>query len=511
MNPDPRMLSIISQLIRIIMVHKNILNLIRIFLMAKKPSLSVSLFPIVFLVGLLGLNVVLFKDDASYGPNQMALLLTAFLTAVIGVFHLKIPYKDLEKQTLASIGVSLQAIVILLVVGSLIGIWILNGVVPAMIFYGVKLINPSIFLPVTLIICSIVSMATGSSWSTVGTVGIALIGIGDTLGIPLGMVGGAIVSGAYFGDKMSPLSDTTNLAPAMAGADLFDHIRHMVFTSGPAIAISLILFSVLGFFYSGDQIDVYNIETVLSFIKKEYNITLWLFTLPIIVFMLVKMKVSALPALAVGTLLGAVYALVFQNDHITRIVGEQLSFTSTYQVILKTSFLGHVSETGNEVIDKLFTRGGMSGMLNTVWLILTAMIFGGMLEGTGILDRIALAVLRGVKNVTTLVASTVGTAFFLNLTTSDQYISIVVSGKMFKSAYEKYNLAPKNLSRAVEDGATVTSVLVPWNTCGAYFSTVMGVATLTYLPFAFFNILSPIISIAVAASGKTMDKLDETK
>lgn len=479
--------------------------------MTKKPTILMALIPIIFLVGLLGLNVFIFKDDASYGPNQMALLLTATFTALIGVFHLKIPYKNLEKQTLASIAVSLQAMIILLIVGSLIGIWILNGVVPAMIFYGIKIINPAVFLPVTLVICSIVSMATGSSWSTVGTVGIALIGIGETLGIPLGMVAGAIVSGAYFGDKMSPLSDTTNLAPAMAGADLFEHIKHMTYTSGPAISISLILFSILGFFYSGDQIDSGSINEVLSLIQKEFNISLWLFTLPLIVFILVKRKVAALPALTIGTLLGAVYAVVFQYDHLTSLVGEELTLASTYQVILKTSFAGHVSETGNQVIDKLFTRGGMSGMLNTIWLIITAMIFGGTLEVTGILERIAFSILKGVKSVTSLVAATIGTSFFLNLTTSDQYISIVVSGKMFKNAFEKYNLAPKNLSRAVEDGATVTSVLVPWNTCGAYFSTVMGVATLSYLPFAFFNILSPMISILVAASGKTMEKIDEAK
>lgn len=479
--------------------------------MIKKPSIVVALIPIVFLVGLLTLNVHIFNDDASYGPNQMALLLTATLTAFIGVFHLKIDYKTLEVKTLESISVSLQAIVILLVVGSLIGIWILNGVVPTMIFYGIKLIEPTVFLPVTLIICSIVSLATGSSWSTVGTVGIALIGIGETLGIPLGMVAGAIVSGAYFGDKMSPLSDTTNLAPAMAGADLFDHIKHMTYTSGPAMIISLILFSILGFFYSTDQIDSTKIAEVLNFIDNEYNVTAWLFTLPLIVFALVKMRVQALPALTIGTLLGAVYALVFQYDHLTKIVGEQLTFTSTYQIILKTSFLGHVSETGNEVIDKLFSRGGMSGMLNTIWLILTAMIFGGMLEVTGILERIAFTILKAVKNVTSLVASTIGTSIFLNLTTSDQYISIVVTGKMFKNAYQQHNLKPKNLSRAVEDGATVTSVLVPWNTCGAYFSTVMGVATVAYLPFAFFNLLSPIISILVAASSKTMEKIDETK
>lgn len=479
--------------------------------MPKKPSLLIALIPITFLIGLLTANVLIFSDDASYGPNQMALLLTATLTGLIGVFHLKLDYKVVEKKTLESVAVSLQAMVILLVVGSLIGIWILNGVVPAMIFYGIKLINPTIFLPITLIICCIVSLATGSSWSTVGTVGIAIIGIGETLGIPLGMVAGAIVSGSYFGDKMSPLSDTTNLAPAMAGADLFEHIKHMTYTSGPAIIISLILFIILGFFYGGEQIDTTNIQVVLDFISKEYWITPWLFTLPMIVFILVKMKVPALPALVIGTLLGALYAVIFQYDHLVALADNKLNLAEIYKIMLKTSFSGNVSETGNAVIDKLFTRGGMSGMLNTVWLIITAMIFGGMLEVTGILERIANMILSAVSSVFSLVSATVGTSLFLNITTSDQYISIVVSGKMFKEAYAENNLKPKNLSRVIEDGATVTSVLVPWNTCGAYFSSVMGVATFTYLPFAFFNLLSPIITIIVAASGKTMEKIDESK
>ncbi len=479
--------------------------------MPKKPNLFVSLIPVIFLITLLIANVLIFSDDASYGPNQMALLLTATLTALIGAFHLKQDYKVLEKKTLESMAISLQAMVILLVVGSLIGIWILNGVVPAMIFYGIKLINPTIFLPVTLVICSIVSLATGSSWSTVGTVGIALIGIGDTLGIPLGMVAGAIVSGAYFGDKMSPLSDTTNLAPAMAGADLFEHIKHMTYTSGPAIIISFVLFVILGFFYGGEQIDSTNINNVLDFISKEYWITPWLFTLPMIVFILVKMRVPALPALTIGALLGALYAVIFQYDHLSALANNNLNFTEIYKIMLKTAFSGNVSETGNAVIDKLFTRGGMSSMLNTVWLIITAMIFGGMLEVTGMLERIANMILGVVGSVTSLVAATVGTSIFLNITTSDQYISIVVTGKMFKDAYADNNLVPKNLSRVVEDGATVTSVLVPWNTCGAYFSGVMGVATLAYLPFAFFNLLSPLITIVIAASGKTMQKIDETK
>ena len=475
------------------------------------PSLKISLIPVIILVSLLSYNVFIFADDASYGPNQLALLFSAMISAAIGVFYLKQDYKDLEKKVIDSINVALQAVLILLVVGALIGVWILNGVVPTMIYFGLDLIHPAIFLPVSLVICSIVSLATGSSWSTVGTVGIALIGIGQTLGISEGMVAGAIVSGAYFGDKMSPLSDTTNLAPAMAGTELFTHIRHMVYTSGPAITISLILFVILGVFYNGDTVSTTQIQETLGLIEKNFNITIWLFTLPLIVFILVNKKVPAIPALLFGTLLGIVYALAFQGDLIERLCGGEMSFSNVYKVIIKTTFGGFESSTGNKVIDKLFSRGGMAGMLNTVWLILMAMIYGGMLEATGMLQSIAACILKSISKVSNLVAATIGTSIFLNITTSDQYIAIVLSGRIFKGAYKDFDLHPKNLSRAVEDGATVTSVLVPWNTCGAFFASTMGVATLTYLPFAFFNLLSPVISIIVAASGKTMVKLSEEK
>ncbi|MAZ48859.1 MAG: Na+/H+ antiporter NhaC [Halobacteriovoraceae bacterium] len=475
------------------------------------PSLRISLIPVVFLIALLSYNVYIFADDSSYGPNQLALLFSAMVAAGIGVFHLKLSYKELEKKVIDSITVSLQAVLILLIVGALIGVWILNGVVPTMIYFGLDLIHPSIFLPVSLVICSIVSLATGSSWSTVGTVGIALIGIGQTLGISEGMVAGAIVSGAYFGDKMSPLSDTTNLAPAMAGTELFTHIRHMVYTSGPAILISLILFIALGFFNSAETATTSEINETLTLIEKNFNVSLWLFTLPLIVFVLVNKKVPAVPALIAGTLLGIVYALVFQGALIERLCGGTVDFNSVYKLVVKTTYGGFESSTGNKVIDKLFSRGGMSGMLNTVWLIIMAMIYGGMLEATGMLQSIAAWILKSISKVSNLVAATIGTSIFLNITTSDQYIAIVLSGRIFKGAYKDFNLHPKNLSRAVEDGATVTSVLVPWNTCGAFFASTMGVATLTYLPFAFFNLLSPLISIAIAASGKTMEKLSEEK
>lgn len=474
--------------------------------MKTSPSLLLSITPVITLILLLSFNVYVFHDDSSYGPNQLALLICGVLTSAIGYFLCKTPYNELEKSAISSITVSLQAMFILLVVGSLIGVWILNGVVPAMIYYGIKLIHPSVFLPVCLVICAIVSLATGSSWSTAGTVGIALVGIGSALGLPLGMVGGAIVSGAYFGDKMSPLSDTTNLAPAMAGTNLFPHIRHMLYTSGPAFLISLVLFTILGFMYSAEGSSTGDVAELLSVMDSKFNISLWLFTLPLIVVGLIKMRMPALPVLFLGTVIGVFYALIFQGELLNQMT-EGKGAVATYKVIMETAFGGFNGDTGNKIIDKLLNRGGMSGMLNTVWLIISAMFFGGMLEAAGMLKRIADQILSFVKGTGSLIASTIGTTIFFNITTSDQYIAIVMSGRMYKNAYKEYNLHPKNLSRAVEDGATVTSVLVPWNTCGAYFSSVLGISTFTYLPFAFFNILSPVISIILAVNDWTIERI----
>jgi NhaC family Na+:H+ antiporter len=468
-----------------------------------------SFIPVIFLVSLLVINVMIYGDNATYGPNQIALLLASACAAALGVFALKQDYKIVEKKALEAVGMSFQACLILLIVGSLIASWILSGVVPTMIYYGIKILHPAIFLPAACIICSVASVATGSSWSTVGTIGIALIGIGATIGLPMGLVAGAIVSGSYFGDKMSALSDTTNLAPAMAGTDLFSHIRHMVYTTGPAILIALVLYAIIGFSYSTSAFDAAKIDEVLSVMDKNFNISLWLLTLPLIVFVLVAKKIPAVPALLAGAILGVVFALIFQGDLLTKLNGEKTGFLASYETISSILFDGFKIETGNAMIDKLFSRGGMSGMLNTIWLIFVAMIFGGMMEVTGFLHTIAEKLLSVVTGVVSLVSATVGSALFLNLTTSDQYISIVVTGRMFRNAYHKLGLHPKNLSRAVEDGATVTSVLVPWNTCGAYFASVMGVATFAYLPFAFFNLLSPLMSIGAAVHGKTMEKLQE--
>lgn len=473
------------------------------------PSLGISLVPVLFLIGLLVVNIIVYKDDATGGANQIALLLAGFVAALLGRFKLGVEYEYMESAAIKSIGLAMQAMIILLVVGSLIGLWISGGVVPTMIYYGLKLINPQLFLPVACLICAIVSLGTGSSWSTTGTVGIALIGIGQTLGIPLGMCAGAIISGAYFGDKMSPLSDTTNLAPAMAGTDLFTHIRHMVYTSGPAFALAIIGFFILTMFNGGAEVSTEEINSVLTVIEKNFNVGIYLFFPPVIVLFMVSKKIPALPALAIGALLGAVSTLIFQQEMLTALAGGQLTTELAYKQIMTYAYGGFSIETENAVINDLFSRGGMSGMLNTVWLIFCAMVFGGIMEMTGMLGKIADSILSLVSGAGSLVGATLGTCIVFNMTAGDQYLAIVVPGRMFKTAYQKYGLHPKNLSRALEDAGTVTSVLVPWNSGGAYNSGVLGVATLTYLPFCFFNLLSPVVSLFLASMNLTIDRIKE--
>ncbi|MDH3493426.1 MAG: Na+/H+ antiporter NhaC, partial [Acidobacteriota bacterium] len=417
----------------------------------------------------------------------------------------------IESRIIRSVGAAIQASIILLIVGALIGTWIIGGVVPTMIYYGLQLINPAVFLPVACIVCAIVALATGSSWSTTGTVGIALIGIGQTLGIPLGMVAGAIISGAYFGDKMSPLSDTTNLASAMAETDVFTHIRHMMYTTGPAIILAVIGFSILSIFYGGRSVNQEDIDVVLNVIDTKFNIGIHLFLVPLAILFMVYMRVPALPALFIGAVLGAVFALIFQYELIASMAADGASVRSFYQTVVTTAYDGFVIESDNKLIDELFNRGGMKGMLSTVWLILMAMTFSGAMEGTGMLQKIASSILKLVHNVGSLIGATLVSCFVMNVTAGDQYLAILVPGRMFKNAYDKYRLHPKNLSRALEDSGTVTSVLVPWNSGGAYNAGVLGVATLTYLPYCFFNILSPLVSAFLAGFDLTIERLDEKK
>jgi len=477
----------------------------------KTPSLLISLLPIFFLIVFLAINVIIYKDDSSYGPNQIALLLAAAFTGILGL-RLGYKWEDLQDGMVKSISSAMAAILILLMIGALSGTWLISGVVPAMIYYGLEILNPTIFLFAACIVSAIVSLATGSSWSTAATVGIALIGIGKAMGIHEGLVAGAVISGAYFGDKMSPLSDTTNLAPAMAGTDLFTHIKYMAYTTGPSIIITLVIFLIWGFTLDTST-DVSQIAQVQEAIASKFNINLGLFLVPASVIFLIIKKVPALPALLIGSLLGGVFALIFQPHLVNEISGiTDSSWQANYGAVIKAMFTDTNFVTGNEILDKesLLSSGGMKGMLNTIWLILTAMVFGGVMECTGMLKTIAQSIIKKVKSTGSLVASTAATCITFNMTASDQYIAIVVPGRMFASTYRERGLAPENLSRTLEDSGTVTSVLIPWNTCGAYQSGVLGVATLDYLPYCFFNILSPIMTISFAYLNIKIRKLDKT-
>lgn len=473
-----------------------------------KPTLFQAFIPIIFLIVALFINVRVFGDAALDGSNQIILMLSAGIASLVA-YKIGFKWPELRAGIVKSISSAMASMIILLLIGSLAGTWLLSGIVPAMIYYGLLILNPTIFLMAACTVCAIVSVATGSSWTTSATVGIALIGIGTALGISTGMVAGAIISGAYFGDKMSPLSDTTNLAPAMAGTDLFTHIKYMAYTTIPSISIALFLFLILGFFNGGEAQPV-STQEILDAISSQFNINGWLFIVPIVVIALIVKKVPAIPAIAVGALLGALFALIFQPEVVHQVSGYAESSTESKYVGVMLSMYGSISiETGNAIVDDLLSSSGMYGMLGTVWLILSAMIFGGVMETSGMLKRIAEAVISVVNTTGSLVAATVGTCVFFNITASDQYLAIVVPGRMYRDTYREKGLAPENLSRSLEDSGTVTSVLVPWNTCGAYHAGVLGVDTLTYLPYAFFNLISPFMSIFYAAFNIKIRTLDE--
>jgi len=462
----------------------------------KELNIYEALIPVVVLVAMLAYNVYVYGDDALSGSNQFILLLGGSVAAIVGFFN-KVSYKKMIEEVANNLKSTTGAIFILLFVGALAGTWLISGVIPTMIYYGLKLLNPTIFLPATVVICAVISIATGSSWTTSATVGIALVGIGGALGIPLGMVAGAVLSGAYFGDKMSPLSDTTNLAPAMAGTDLFTHIRYMAYTTVPTIVISLIVFVILGFTF--DTTGSADTEAILVSINESFNINAWLFLVPAVVILLIVRKTQPLIALLIGTLLGGLFAIIFQPEIVMNITeAEQLDFRSAYQGVMNAITVDTAIETNNAELNDLFTSGGMYGMLGTIWLIICAMVFGGVMDAIGALSTISAALLKLAHTIFGLFASTVTTCLVLNVTASDQYLAIVVPGKMFSKAFEEKGLAPENLSRTLEDSGTVTSVLVPWNTCGAYQSRVLGVSVEDYFIFAIFNWLSPIMTLIFA-------------
>ena len=476
----------------------------------KRPSLLQALIPIFVLVALLATNVLVLGTDATNGPNQIGLLLAAAVAGIVS-FKLGYTWKEMEKSMLKSINTAMGAMLILLMIGALSGTWLLSGIVPAMIYYGLKILNPTIFLVAACIACAIVSISTGSSWTTVATIGIALLGIGKALGLQEGVIAGAIVSGAYFGDKMSPLSDTTNLAPAMAGTDLFTHIKYMAVTTIPSILITLIIFLVWGFMQDTSGA-VTNTDSVLLTIEKSFDLNPLLFLVPVaVVFMIIK-KVPALPALLVGSLLGGLCAIIFQPQIVNQISGIDNNY-------LESSFIGVMRamtttinvQTDNQMISDLLTGRGMAGMLNTIWLILCAMIFGGVMESSGLLHRIADETITFAHSTGSLVTSTAATCLFFNVTASDQYMAIAVPGRMFANTYRERGYKPELLSRTLEDSGTVTSVLVPWNTCGATQAGVLGVTTMVYAPFTFFCIISPFMTILQAYLNYKIRRIDDAE
>ena len=456
----------------------------------KELSLLEALIPVVILVGLLFYNII-FKDGGWFGDysNQYILLIGGVIAAIVGFIN-KVSIQTMVLEVIENWKSVFIPILILFLVGALAGTWLVSGIIPAMVYYGLQVLSPEIFLPASVIIAAIISVATGSSWTTSATVGIALVGIGSALGISTGMIAGAVISGAYFGDKMSPLSDTTNLAPAMAGTDLFTHIKYMMYTTFPSILITLVVFGILSFSVSTNG--KADIGGLLTDIEDIFNITPLLFIVPVVVIVMIVLKTKPLIALTVGVVLAGIFALIFQ-DYVL------LQLSSSKMGALVNSVLTDTAiQTDNEKLADLFSAGGMKGMLWTVLLIVCAMVFGGVMDGIGALAKITKELLSVAKSVFGLFFSTVASCIGLNIVASDQYLALVIPGKMFKKAYEDRDLAPENLSRTLEDSGTVTSVLIPWNTCGAYQSSVLGVGVGDYALYAVFNYLSPIMTLVFA-------------
>lgn len=454
----------------------------------KQASLGVALIPIVSLMLFLYIGISVLGQDP-----HIPLIGGSVVAVAVAVFSLGCNWADLEDGILKTINMGMQAVMILMIIGMLIGAWIFGGIVPALIFYGLKVLSPSIFLVATVILCSVVSLATGSSWTTAGTVGVALIGVASGLGIPAPIAAGAIISGAYFGDKMSPLSDTTNLAPAMAGATLFDHIKHMIYTTGPSYIITLVVFGLITMKFAGQELDAEAINALLTVLTDNFKISILMIIPPILVIAMVVLRVPAIPGLIGGVVLGMIFSLVFQGAD----MGSLLD-------VLQNGYVFEVAETATEaelMIADLLTNGGLQSMMWTVSLIICALTFGGILESTGMLEVLAGTLLKFAKSTGSLVAVTIFSSIFINVIASDQYLSIVIPGRMYKDAYAERGLAPRNLSRTLEDGGTITSPLIPWNTCGAYMATALGVPTVEYAPYAVLNIVNPIIAILWAYLG----------
>jgi NhaC family Na+:H+ antiporter len=475
----------------------------------KTPTLLQALVPVTTLVVLLALSVYLFGSDSSAGSNQIALLFAGGVGVVIAIRNGH-RWQDMEQAIVAGIGTAMGAMLILLSVGALIGAWMLSGTVPTMIWLGLKLLDPRVFYAATCLICSVASLSIGSSWTVAGTLGVGLVGVSMGLGLSPEIAAGAVVSGAYFGDKMSPLSDTTNLAPAVAGTDIFTHIRHMVWTTTPSYLIALTIFAFLGFGGHGDG-DQGLVTQTMATLDQAFNITLVsLLPLALVMFLAFR-KFPAMPTILLGALLGCVMAVILQPDVVKALVADSglqgpMAYLKGTWSALAT---GYVSNTGDAKVDALLSRGGMGSMLSTIWLIICALAFGAVLEHAGILSRLIGSVLKAANSTGTLLMSVICTCIGLNIVASDQYMAIVLPGKMYRAEFAKRGLAPENLSRAIEDAGTLTSALVPWNTCGAFMAGTLGVATFAYLPYAFFNLINPLVSMLYGFRNIKITRLEQ--
>ena len=472
------------------------------------PSLIQALLPIGLLIVMLATSVVLFGDSSSYGPNQIALLIAAAAAALVGLYN-GLSWSYLQEGIVQGISVALGAILIILTVGALVGTWLLAGIVPTMIYFGLELLDPAWFYAASCLMCAVVAVSIGSSWTTAATIGVALMGIAAGLELSLPIAAGAVVSGAYFGDKMSPLSDTTNLAPAVSGSELFAHMRYMLWVSVPALVLALIAYAFLGL-----SADVSSTGQTLVQMQQDLNELFNISPLMLIplgfLFVLAALGKPALPSIFAGALLGAVWALIFQPERVAEMATNGEGALSSLQAVWLALSDGTTVSSGNETLDDLLSGGGMSSMLNTVWLVICAMTFGGVMEQTGLLRRVLNALLGLIKTTASLITTTILTAFSTNILTADQYIALVLPGRMFKAEYAARGLDPRVLSRSLENGGTITSVLIPWNTCAVFMFGVLGVSPIEYAPYAFFALLVPVIGITYAFLDFKILRLAET-
>lgn len=470
------------------------------------PSPLLSLVPIFVLVAMLGVTIYIFGSDALAGGSQVCLLTATAFCVLIGMIMFKRTWKEYEEAMTTNIGNVGSALIILLLIGALSGAWMVSGIVPTLIYYGIQIIDPNFFLVSTCVICAIVSVMTGSSWTTIATIGIALLGIGKALGVEEGWIAGAIVSGAYFGDKVSPLSDTTVLAATTTGTPLFSHIKYLMLTTVPSMIITLIIFTIAGLSYnSTDAIDIAAYSQALD---AKFDISLWLLIVPIATGLMIAKRLPSIVTLFLSALLAIVFGIIFQPELLKEIAGGGEGALTLAKGSMMTLFGSTSLDAGSEQINELIATRGMSGMMDTIWLIICAMCFGGAMTAGGMIKSITSVFMRYTKRCVSLVSSTVASGLFMNLTTADQYISIILTGNMFKDIYKKCGYENRLLGRTVEDAVTVTSPLIPWNSCGMTQATVLGVSTFIYMPYCFFNYISPLMSIFVAAIGYKIFKVN---